>query len=186
MLRVVHTNLTSLGLFVPYNVLSMAQSARRKDILSAYAHASCLMLQGTRTRKVEHSGSEDYPNVTEHCEPGFACISAGYERRSNRHAGVETCVRRRDFDKKDIAYISSPQDACLYGRALALRLRSSRCDYLVLNMYYPLSGTAGTTVKRMVAWVWRFLFVLRSTHFAHIGHGRQLSLGAEAAARRFR
>ena len=137
--------------YVTYNCLSMRQTGRQQHVLHEFNNAKIVCLQGTRDRaSVGKSVQVSRAN-------GFTIVKAGYMHSTNSHSGVTIAVNSSIVPDRCIHSISYAEGRykSLQGRILALRTRSTTCDLMHINMYFPPQGAKNglNVCKLMLEWL---------------------------------
>ena len=122
--------------YVSYNCLSMRQTGRQQQVLQEFRNAKIVCLQGTRDRAM--SGKPVHVTKTN----GFTIVKTGYMQTSNSHSGVTIAINNSIVPEKCIHSICYAEGRykIWQGKNLAVRTRSTTCDSMHINMYFPPQG----------------------------------------------
>ena len=110
-----------LGPVVAYNCQSLRRKGRLDHILNEMKFASIVCITGTRFR------AKDTVAIELWHQKGFICISAGYGKNANSHAGNLIALNRIWWHKKHISSFAYTTGR-IQGRGLAVRLKRGQGD----------------------------------------------------------
>jgi hypothetical protein len=136
---------------VSYNCQSLLRPQRINEILHSLRFNSVVALQGLKSRIV---GKQP---IAEYLISGFWVFIAGYNGSSNKHAGVALAFNTNHFPRSCIAGISWPTEACLGGRCLAMRAKTTQTDITFYSIYFPPEGSAIKISDKLDLWIRRSL-----------------------------
>eukprot|EP00929_Paragymnodinium_shiwhaense_P043429 TRINITY_DN22332_c0_g1_i1.p1 TRINITY_DN22332_c0_g1~~TRINITY_DN22332_c0_g1_i1.p1 ORF type:complete len:351 (+),score=52.50 TRINITY_DN22332_c0_g1_i1:97-1149(+) len=157
-----------------YNCLSLAREGRALDIYRQLHRSTAVLLQGTR------HNARDRPLQTILTD-NYRRFIFGYNRRSNKHAGVEIGIKRQHCDDRHIAGVSWPTDPALAGRGGAVRVRTPNTDTTYINIYMPPNNTAQTVARRLMDWLAQLVNSLPNRTTVIIGMDGNARLGKTEA-----
>ena len=160
-----------LGPVVAYNCQSLRRKGRLDHILHEMKFASIICSTGTRFR------AKDAVAIKLLHQKGFVCISAGYGKNANSHAGSLIALNRIWWYKKHTSSFAYTTGR-IQGRGLAVRLKRGQGDWMpVAACAAPFSRTSCQSHSGFVRLADKIVPEMPSKAFANLGRRSQFPCG---------
>ena len=120
---------------ISYNPMSCNTMERKHDLSYHFSQIHVVAMQGT---KIRHPSDTTVGHIFEHL-PHHFIIHSGYrtyQPHTNYSTGVSIMFNSSTFSTTHIKAIHTPPNSLL-GRCIAVRLKRSALDLLVVSLYFP-------------------------------------------------
>ena len=131
---------------VSFNVMSLRQPNRLRDVCRELKGCAVMGLQGTRT-------AQEHTPIHATFDQYFHVYEFGYGRISNKHAGVALCFCKKRFQQEELHAVGWPDDPILQGRVMAIRARRKYSDVVHICAYLPPCINSLAIHQKLLNWV---------------------------------